>query len=254
MRSLFFGLCFGLLAVGASAQVGTTVPIIQTQTFHTDAGDVKITPIYHASVLVQGGGMAIYIDPAKPGKFDGLPKADLILITHAHGDHVDQDQASIKAVNKSATQILSPAEVTKIVPTAEVIANGEKKQFGGWTVEAVPAYNLQRGPSAGKFYHPKGTGNGYVLSYGGRRFYFSGDTENIPEMRALNNIDVAFICINLPYTMTIDEAAEAVRNFHPKIVIPYHYRSTPPTDLKTFKQKLEGTGIEVRLLDWYPPS
>ncbi len=176
MKLLVLGLCFGLLAVGASAQLGTTVPIIQTQTFHTDAGDVKITPIYHASLLVQGGGMAIYIDPAKPGKFDGLPKADLILITHAHSDHVDQDQTSIKAVNKSGTQILSPAEVTKIVPTAEVIANGEKKQFGGWTVEAVPAYNLERSEDRlrARFYHPKGVGNGYVLTYGSRRFYFSG--------------------------------------------------------------------------------
>jgi L-ascorbate metabolism protein UlaG (beta-lactamase superfamily) len=106
-----------------------------------------------------------------------------------------------------------------------------------------------RGPTPGKLYHDKGRGNGYVLTYGGKRFYFSGDTEGVPEMRALKNIDVAFVCMNLPYTMPPEEAAEAVTAFHPKIVIPYHYRGS---DLSVFKKALEGTGIEVRLLDWYP--
>jgi L-ascorbate metabolism protein UlaG (beta-lactamase superfamily) len=137
------------------------------------------------------------------------------------------------------------------VNTATVISNGQTKQFGGWTIEAIPAFNVERGPKPGQVFHPKGAGNGYVLSYGGMRFYFSGDTEGVPEVRALKNIDVAFICINLPYTMTVDEAADAVKAFHPKVVYPYHYQANPPTDLKAFKQKLEGTGIDVRLLDWY---
>jgi L-ascorbate metabolism protein UlaG (beta-lactamase superfamily) len=112
-------------------------------------------------------------------------------------------------------------------------------------------YNLKRGPSAGKLFHDKGRGNGYILTYGGKRFYFSGDTEGIPEMRALKNIDVAFVCMNLPYTMPPDEAAEAVRAFHPKIVYPYHYRGS---DLSVFEKALAGSGIEVRILDWYYKS
>lgn len=249
---LLIAMAFGALALPVQAQQGTSAT--QVQTFQTGAGDVKITPIYHACLLIEGGGKAIYIDPAKPASFTGLPKADLILITHEHADHVDRDLTSIKAISKGDTRIWAPVAVTKFVTTASVISNGQTKKFGEWTIEAIPAYNLQRGPAAGQYYHPKGNGNGYVLSYGGKRFYISGDTENVPEIRALKNIDVAFICINLPYTMTVDEAADAVKAFHPKVVFPYHYRANPPTNLQAFKQKLAGTGIEVRLLDWYPPS
>jgi len=115
-------------------------------------------------------------------------------------------------------------------------------------------YNMTRGPAAGKYFHDKGRGNGYVLTYEGKRFYISGDTEAIPEMKALKNIDVAFVCMNLPYTMPADEAADAVKAFHPKVVIPYHYNGNPSGDVNLFKQKLEGSGIEVRLLEWYPKA
>ena len=218
-----------------------------TQTFPTSAGEVKITPLYHASTLVEAGGKAIYLAPAKPAKFDGIPKADLILITHIHPDHMDP--ASIAAISKAGTEILAPPSVVATVTTAKAISNGETKTWNGWTIEAVPAYNLTRGPAPGKLYHDKGRDNGYVLTYGGKRFYFSGDTEGIPEMRALKNIDVAFVCMNLPYTMPPEEAADAAKAFHPKVVIPYHYRGS---DLAVFKKGLAGTGIEVRLLDWYP--
>ncbi len=219
----------------------------QTQVFPTSAGPVKITPIYHASTLIEAGGKTIYLDPAKPAKFDRLPKADLILITHIHGDHMDPD--SIKQISKPETEIWAPQSVVETVTTAKPISNGETKTWDGWTIEAVPAYNLKRGPAAGQLYHPKGRDDGYVLTYGGKRFYFSADTEGTPEMRALKNIDVAFVCMNLPYTMPPEEAADAVKAFHPKIVIPYHYRGS---DLSVFQKSLEGTGIEVRLLDWYP--
>jgi L-ascorbate metabolism protein UlaG (beta-lactamase superfamily) len=219
----------------------------QTQTFSTSAGPVKITPLYHASTLIEAGGKAIYLDPAKPAKFDGHPKADLILITDIHGDHMDP--ASIAAVSKPDTQILAAPAVVATVTTAKPIANGETKSMFDWTIEAIPAYNVKRGPAPGKLFHDKSRGNGYVLTYGGTRFYFSGDTEGVPEMRALKNIDVAFVCMNLPYTMPPDEAADAVKAFHPKVVIPYHYRGS---DLATFKKGLKGTGIEVRLLEWYP--
>src|SRR5438132_6829515 len=217
------------------------------QVFSTSAGLVKITPLHHASTLIEAGGKTIYLDPAKPVKFSGLPKADLILITDIHGDHMDPD--SIKEASKPGTDILAPPAVVQTVTAARPIANGETKNWQGWTIEAIPAYNLKRGPAPGKLFHDKGRGNGYVLTYGGKRFYFSGDTEGVPEMRALKNIDCSFVCMDLPYTMPPDEAAEAVKAFHPKIVIPYHYRGS---DLGVFQKGLEGTGIEVRLLDWYP--
>jgi L-ascorbate metabolism protein UlaG (beta-lactamase superfamily) len=219
----------------------------QTQTFSTPAGEVKITPIYHASTLIQTGGKTIYIDPAKPAKLSGLPKADLILITHIHPDHFDP--GSIAALSQPGTEVIAPASVVEKYPAAHPIANDQTRQWQQWTIEAVPAYNLVRGPAPGQLYHPKGRDNGYILSYGGKRFYFSSDTEGTPEMRALKNIDVAFICMNLPYTMSPEEAAEAVKAFHPKVVVPYHYRNS---DLNVFQQRLEGTGIQVRLLDWYP--
>ncbi len=236
---ILFSLLFtlSLFAQGAS----------QEQVFSTSAGPVKITPINHASTRIEGGGKTIYLDPAKPAKFSDLQKADLILITDIHGDHMDPD--SIKDVSTPQTEIMAPPAVVQTVTSAKPIANGETKTWQGWTIEAVPAYNLKRGPSPGKLFHDKGRGNGYVLTYGGKRFYFSGDTEGVPEMRALKNIDVAFVCMNLPYTMPPDEAADAVKAFHPKVVIPYHYRGS---DLTVFQKALEGTGIEVRLLDWYP--
>ena len=217
------------------------------QLFETSAGPVKITPIYHASVLIEAGNKTVYLDPAKPADVSGLPPADLILITDIHGDHMDANL--ITAVSKPGTEIMAPPAVVKTITSAMPISNGETKKWNGWTIEAIPMYNLTRGPGPGKLYHDKGRGNGYVLTYGGKRFYLSGDTENIPEMRALKNIDVAFVCMNLPYTMPPDEAAEAVKAFHPKIVIPYHYHGS---DLTVFAKALAGTGIEVRQLDWYP--
>jgi L-ascorbate metabolism protein UlaG (beta-lactamase superfamily) len=236
---MFVGLVFGMVPNAYSAA--------ETQTFPTSAGEVKITPLNHASTLIEAGGKTIYLDPAKPAKLSGLPKADLILITDIHGDHMDPD--SIKEISKADTEIISSPAVAQTVTTAKPIANGESKTWQSWTIEAIPAYNVKRGPAPGKLFHDKGRGNGYVLTYGGKRFYFSGDTEGVPEMRALKNIDVAVVCMNLPYTMPPDEAADAVKAFHPKIVIPYHYRGS---DLAVFKKGLEGTGIEVRLLDWYP--
>ena len=218
-----------------------------TQMFPTSAGMVKITPLNHASTLIQAGGKTIYLDPAKPARFFGMPKADLILITDIHGDHMDPD--SIKEITKPETVIISSPAVAQTVTAAKPLANGQSSTWQDWTIEAIPAYNLKRGPEPGKFYHDKGRGNGYVLTYGGKRFYFSGDTEGVPEMRALKDIDVAFVCMNLPYTMTPEEAADAVKAFHPKIVIPYHYRGS---DLTVFKKALEGTGIEMRSMNYYP--
>jgi L-ascorbate metabolism protein UlaG (beta-lactamase superfamily) len=195
--------------------------------------------------MIEAGGKVLYVDPAQ-GDFDGLPQADLILITDIHGDHMAPKV--IAKLKKSDTTIIAPAAVAKTVTEAKVLANGASTTWQRWKIDAIPMYNLKRGPAPGKLYHDKGRGNGYVLTYGGKRFYISGDTEGIPEMRALKNIDVAFVCMNLPYTMTPDEAAAAVKAFHPKIVYPYHSRGS---DTEEFKKALAGTGIDVRLLNWY---
>jgi len=234
----------GCLALFATAIFGQTNRPVEE--FQTKAGLVKITPIRHASMMIEAGGKVIHVDPWSQGNFDGLPKADLILITDIHQDHLDK--AAIDKVKKNGTVFITPDAVAKTVTEAKVIANGQTTTWDKWTIEAVPMYNLKRGPAPGQFYHDKGRGNGYILTYGGTRFYLSGDTEGTPEMRALKNIDVAFVCMNLPYTMTPEEAADAVKAFHPKIVYPYHYRGSEP---EAFKKALEGTGIDVRLRNWY---
>ena len=229
-----------LLAVAVAAPA-------QIQTLSTSAGEVKITPLYHASALIQAGQKTIYIDPAKPAKLSGLPKADLILVTHIHPDHLDPD--SIAQLSRPGTEVIAPPTVVEQLSSAHAMTNGQTRQWNGWSIEAVPAYNMKRGPSPGEFFHPRGRDNGYILTYGGKRIYFSADTEGTSEMRALKNIDMAFICMNLPYTMPPEEAAEAVRAFHPKMAVPYHYRGSDPS---VFQKRLAGSGIEVRLLDWYP--
>jgi L-ascorbate metabolism protein UlaG (beta-lactamase superfamily) len=180
------------------------------------------------------------------GSLEGLPSADLILITDIHGDHLAP--AMIAKVKKASTMIIAPEAVAKTVTDATVMHNGDTKTVGQWKIEAVPMYNLKRGPSAGQLYHDKGRGNGYIVTYGGLRIYIAGDTEGTPEMRALKNIDVAFIPMNLPYTMPPEEAAEAVKSFHPKVVYPYHYMGS---DLKVFESALKGSGIDVRIRNWY---
>src|SRR5690348_11516743 len=246
MKSILVVLACAVMALCAVCAQAQERPV---QTFKSSAGPIKITPDYHASLEIEAGGEVIVVDPAKPAVFTGLPQADLILLTDIHGDHMEPYM--IAAESKPGTEIIAPTAVVKTVTTASPIYNGEKKTWGGWTIEAVPMYNLTRGPEAGKLYHDKGRGNGYVLTYGGTRIYISGDTENIPEMRALKNIDVAFVCMNLPYTMTPEEAAEAVKAFHPKVVIPYHYGKS---DLSAFQKGLAGTGIDVRVLEWYPKA
>jgi L-ascorbate metabolism protein UlaG (beta-lactamase superfamily) len=216
------------------------------QEIPTNAGPVKITPIQHASLMLEGGGKIIHVDPWSQGNYDGLPQADIVLITDIHGDHMDPK--ALEKVQKSTTVIYGPKAVAEKINGTNVISNGEKKVAGDWTIEAVPMYNMKRGPSPGTLYHEIGRGNGYILTYGGKRIYISGDTEGTSEMRALKNIDVAFVCMNLPYTMPPDEAAAAVRAFLPKVVYPYHYRGS---NLKTFEAGLQGSGVTVKLLDWY---
>lgn len=232
-----------VLGIATPSLVWTAAP---PDTFQTSAGPVVITPIHHASLTLQAGGKLIYVDPSPEALFAGRPKADLILITDIHGDHMDS--GAVADLKKTGTKIVAPPAVAKTITEAQPLSNGQATTWNGWRIEAIPMYNLTRGPQPGKFYHDKGRGDGYVLTYGGKRFYIAGDTEGTPEMRSLRNIDVAFVPMNLPYTMTPDEAADAVKAFHPAIVYPYHYRGS---DTKQFAADLSGTGIDVRLRDWY---
>jgi L-ascorbate metabolism protein UlaG (beta-lactamase superfamily) len=212
----------------------------------TKSGPVRLTVIHHASLMIEAFGQVIHIDPWSEGNYDGLPQADLILITHVHADHMDPKM--VARLKKPQTLVLGPAAVAKSLPGTTVFRNGESRQFGEWTIEAVPAYNLKRGPAAGEFYHPKGEGNGYVLNSSMGRCYIAGDTEATPEMKALKDIMVAFLPMNLPYTMTPEEAAEAALSFRPGVVYPYHYHGT---DLAPFEKLLADSGITVRIRDWY---
>ena len=218
-----------------------------TDVVKTSQGDVSITPIQHGSVMLEIGGKIWHVDPWSRADYSSRPKADVILITDIHGDHMDPK--AIAALSKPTTVIVAPKAVSETVTKAKVVANGEKITVSGVEIEAVPMYNLKRGPEAGKLYHDKGRGNGYVLNVGNKRIYFSGDTEAVPEMKALKDIDVAFVCMNLPYTMPPEEAADGVKGFRPKVVYPYHYRGS---DLDVFVNELKNEpGIEVRLREWY---
>jgi L-ascorbate metabolism protein UlaG (beta-lactamase superfamily) len=236
-----------LLFAAALALPAAALAADQTQNFATQASMVRITPVYHATARIVAGRDVIYIDPAKPARIDGMAPGDLILITDIHGDHMDADD--VRALSKSGTTVIAPAAVQKTITQARVLANGESTRWRDWKITAVPMYNIKHNQPSGQPYHDKGRGNGYVLNYGGKNFYFAGDTEGTPEMRALKDIDVAFIPMNLPYTMTPAEAADAVKAFHPKVAIPYHYKGQ---DVAIFQKELEGSGIQVRLLDWYP--
>jgi L-ascorbate metabolism protein UlaG (beta-lactamase superfamily) len=218
----------------------------------TQDGDLIVHPVNHATVVLQWKDKTIYTDPVGGSRpFAGLPRPDLILLTDIHRDHLDA--GTLTAVMVKQTEMVAPAAVLNQLPVAlrqraTELTNGATKSVLGILIEAVPAYNLA--PDRLQF-HAKGRGNGYILNLGGKRIYLSGDTEDIPEMRALKAIDVAFVCMNLPYTMDVKQAAGVVREFRPKIVYPYHYRGS---DLEQFK-KLVGndSGVEVRVRDWYAP-
>ncbi|NKI25137.1 MBL fold metallo-hydrolase [Arenibacter sp. 6A1] len=225
-------------------------------TTHQKELGLTIVPIEHATAVLQWDDITIYIDPVG-GKdaFTNQKKADLILITDIHGDHFSL--STLEALNTQKAKLIVPQAVadnipSEFTPQLDILNNAESKERYGITIEAIPMYNLRE---AAKDFHPKGRGNGYVLSKNGTRIYFSGDTEDIPEMRALQNIDKAFICMNLPYTMTVESAADAVLAFKPKEVYPYHYRGKPEvSDVLQFKKLVHEKDSTIRVvqLDWYP--
>ena len=216
-----------------------------TDRIETAMGVLEMTFIGHGTLMFSHNGKIIHIDPwSKLADYSKLPKADLILITHEHGDHLDL--AAIEMIRKKGTQVMGNPAAASRLPGAVAMINGETKTVLGVGIEAVPAYNLIHKRPSGEPFHPQGNGNGYVLTLGGKRIYVAGDTENIPEMKELRAIDCAFLPMNLPYTMTPEMTAAAARLFRPRILYPYHYGETDP---KKLEKLLHGSGIEVRIRD-----
>lgn len=218
-------------------------------------GELTIQPITHAALVLSYNKKNIYIDPAGgTDAFKGLAAPDMIIITDIHGDHLDT--STIKAINTANAVLVVPQAVADKLPAAAdkqkivILKNGDKTMQQGISIAAIPMYNLPETPDA---FHTKGRGNGYILTIGGKNIYISGDTEDIPEMRALKNIDIAFVCMNLPYTMDVNQAAQGVLAFKPKVVYPYHYRGQDVNSFKTLVNAGD-KNIEVRLRNWYPAA
>ena len=210
----------------------------QEDVFKTSGGELKITFIGHGTLMLTYAGKVIHADPVSMyADYATLPKADLILITHEHGDHLDMK--AIRAISKADTVIVVNPGSAKTVVNGTVMKNGDAKTISGISIEAVPAYNPE------KQFHPKGNGNGYVLTLGDNRVYIAGDTENIPEMKALKNIDIAFLPMNLPFTMTVEQVADAARAMKPKVLYPYHFGKTDVARLPELLK--DEKGIEVRI-------
>ena len=209
----------------------------------------SIIPVQHASFVIESENVNIFVDPVGSlTTWKKFPKPEIILITHAHGDHCDKKL--VAAIADDSTRILGAAVAIDVIGKGEIVKNGESVKIGDINIEVIPAYNTTE--SKLKF-HPKGVGNGYVLSMGGKRIYIAGDTEDIPEMRSLKNIDYAFLPMNEPYTMSVEQAASAVNEFKPKVVYPYHFRGqNGKSDLEKFKNLIDkDNGVKVVILKWY---
>lgn len=220
-------------------------------TFETPAGPVVVHPIDHASFVMETPVATIVVDPVgDPASYTRFGEPDLVLVTHEHGDHYSAE--ALRALMQSGPQLIVNPAVADMLPgdmEAEAIANGESTSFRDIAIDAIPAYNTTEGRLN---FHPEGRDNGYVLSLPGFRVYISGDTEDIPEMRALENIDLAFVCMNLPFTMSAEAAASAVSEFRPRHVYPYHYRGRDngTQDPAEFAEMVAGD-IEVKMGSWY---
>jgi L-ascorbate metabolism protein UlaG (beta-lactamase superfamily) len=235
-----FSLIFMIVAMTPSI-FSQSVPA--SDKISTSAGVVEMYFIGHGSLMFRVNEFVIHIDPVRSsGSYASLPKADLILVTHEHSDHLDADL--IRDLRKDGTIMFCNAKSSAQIPWARVMKPGDSNQISGITVDAVYAYNIQNVRAPGQPFHPKGIGNGYVLIIGDEKFYVAGDTENIPEMKELKNIDIAFLPMNLPYTMTPEMVADAANSFKPKILYPYHFGDT---DTSQIVKLLKDSGIEVRI-------
>ena len=242
-RCVIKKVCFGIsifimmIAVTAAAQE------FEKDTIGTAAGNLDITFIGHGTLLFSFGGTVIHVDPvSKLADYTRLPKADVILVTHEHGDHLDL--RALELVRTDTTFLVIPESCAHRIAHGIVMKNGDSTTVGGLKIEAVPAYNIVHMRSEGIPFHPKGVGNGYIITFGDKRVYVAGDTENIPEMKRFRAIDIAFLPMNLPYTMTPEMVADAVKSFNPGILYPYHFGET---DTAKIVDLLKGTRTEVRI-------
>jgi L-ascorbate metabolism protein UlaG (beta-lactamase superfamily) len=236
---LLAGLCLAVLTGTAAAEGQFEQDVVKTS-----AGDLEINFVGHGTLIFTFGGKVIHIDPyGKLADYSTLPKADLILITHDHRDHLDLD--ALAPIRTEKTTVVLPEVCAGKITGGTVMKNGDVRTILGVGVQAVPAYNLVHMRDSGEPFHVKGVGNGYVLTFGDKRVYVAGDTENIPEMKALQRIDCAFLPMNLPYTMTPEMVADAAKTFKPKILYPYHYGDT---DISKLVELLKNDkDIEVRI-------
>ncbi|HVP91422.1 MAG TPA: MBL fold metallo-hydrolase [Terriglobales bacterium] len=235
-------LCLAMIAALGAAVLAAKSP---DDLIPTSQGDLKITFLGHASLMMTWAGQIIHVDPVSAqADYSRLPKADLVLITHDHYDHLDPK--ALAAIHKPATVTVASRTCAGKVAGAVILGNGEATTALGLRIEAVPAYNIvHKRPGDGPF-HPKGDGNGYVIAFGDKRVYIAGDTENTPEMKALKNVDVAFLPMNLPYTMTPEMVADAARAFRPKILYPYHFGETDTANLVKLLEREKGIDVRIR--------
>jgi L-ascorbate metabolism protein UlaG (beta-lactamase superfamily) len=232
--------CFGIAVMAAAKDK------YEVDTFQTSADELKIFFLGHSTLYFEFGDMIIHVDPVYDyANYKEMPKADLILVTHEHGDHLDE--TAIKDITKNNTVLILTERCQETVKNGQVMKNGDTQTVHGIKIEAIPAYNIVHMIQGDIPFHPKGVGNGYILTFGDKRVYVAGDTENTPEMKALTNIDIAFLPMNLPYTMSPEMVADAAKAFRPDILYPYHFGNTDTSKLVELLK--DETDIEVRIRD-----
>ena len=236
----FARLALAGMTCGAAVQAQPMTDVLPTA-----AGELQMTFIGHGSLMFTFNRKVIHVDPyGKLTDYAKLPKADVLLITHEHPDHLDLD--AIRMIRTTNTAVVLTARCAARVDGGLVMKNGDRQLVSGLRIEAVPAYNIVHQRGDGQPFHPRGDGNGYILTFGAERVYVAGDTENIPEMKALRGIAVAFLPMNLPYTMTPEMVADAARAFKPRILYPYHFGNTEPSKLKALLKDVPDIEVRIR--------
>lgn len=221
--------------------------VVKRDVIKTSAGDLELFFIGHASLMMTFQGKVIHFDPyGKVANYGTLPRADIIFITHDHNDHFDLE--ALQSIQKRDTVVILPPICSEKIPEGWVVTNGERLDVLGIDVQVMPAFNMVNKRPDGQLFHPKGIGNGYVLTFGDKRVYVAGDTENIAEMKALRGIDCAFLPMSTPSTMSPEMVADAAKAFKPKILYPYHYKETDPNRLMELMQGVSGVEVRIRRL------
>jgi L-ascorbate metabolism protein UlaG (beta-lactamase superfamily) len=238
-----------ILLIGVLSMILLTTAVagekFETDNFKTSDGDLKITFLGHGTLMFTFQGKIIHVDPfGEMADYTKMPKADIILLTHEHRDHLDPKALGILRTEK--TVVVLNQTCAEQIEGGIVMNNGDVKIIEGLKIEAVPAYNIVHKREGGQPFHPKGIGNGYVITFGDKRVYVAGDTENIPEMKKLKDVDIAFLPMNLPFTMTPEMVADAAKAFKPKILYPYHYSKTDPSNLLELMKDIKEIETRIR--------